>query len=283
MKYLGLIILLLCMMMGCEEPIILDLPSGEPSTIIDANISESNVVSRVVLSKSLGFNDTINFPPIENASVVLAHGRSETSFSFNYVNTLSVGAVYEAQSEVTLISDDLYFFSVYLPGSIEDPDTLYQATMKMPTKVPVEGIRFRAVADESDQYVLRIFFTDPEGERNFYSWRVSQKINGEYVVLPNNKIPLYTDQGIDGKSVFVEFAGSNFSESDTVQVHFKSLTRDAYDYYRALNNLIDVSGTNTSADNPRSNFVSTAGDRSFGYFSLEGVHDTEAFAVADSL
>ncbi|KXX71933.1 DUF4249 family protein [Flammeovirga sp. SJP92] len=283
MNYKNLIIVVVLAIWGCEEPIRLDLPSGEPSTIIDANISESNVVSRVVLSKSLGFNDTIDFPPIENASVVLQHTKSETSFSFNYVNTLSVGAVYEAQNEVQLITNDFYFFSVYLPGSIEDPDTLYQATMKMPTKVPVDGIGFRKLDNEVDQHVLRIFFTDPEGERNFYSWRVSQKINGEFVILSTTKVPLYTDQGIDGKSVFVEFSGKNFSLNDTLQVHFKSLTRDAYDYYRSLNNLIDVSGTNTSADNPRSNFVSSAGDRSFGYYSLEGVDDTEIFAVIDSL
>ncbi|WP_044207297.1 DUF4249 family protein [Flammeovirga sp. OC4] len=280
MKNYGLIILLFLTIIGCEEPVKLDLPSGEPSTIIDANISESNVISRVVLSKSLGFNDTIDFPPIENASVVLSNGTN--TFSFNHVNTSSVGAVYEAQNNVELEEDKRYFFSVYLPGSIEDPDTLYQASMVMPTKVPIDSIGFKATS-EPDDYVLRIFFTDPEDERNYYSWRVSQKINGELVLLSSNKIPLYTDQGIDGKSVFVEFINKNFSESDTIQVHFKSLTRDTYDYYRSLNNLIDVSGTNTSADNPRSNFISSAGDQSFGYYSLEGVDDSEVFAVGDTL
>ncbi|MBD0402752.1 DUF4249 family protein [Flammeovirga sp. EKP202] len=280
MKYYCLIIVLFLTIIGCEEPVKLDLPSGEPSTIIDANISESNVISRVVLSKSLGFNDTIDFPPIENASVVLSN--NTTSFSFNYVSTSSVGAVYEAQNNVELEEDQFYFFSVYLPGSIEDPDTLYQASMKMPTKVPIDSIGFKST-NEPDQHVLRIFFTDPENERNYYSWRVSQKINGQFVLLSNNKVPLYTDQGIDGKSVFVEFTSKNFSESDTIQVHFKSLTRDTYDYYRALNNLIDVSGTNTSADNPRSNFISSAGDQSFGYYSLEGVDDSEVFAVGDTL
>lgn len=281
MKWNKLLICIFYFLVSCEEPIILDLPSGDPFTIIDANISESKVISRVILSKSLNFNDTINFPPIENASIVLSNG--DASFSYNYVTSLEVGAIYESMTDVTLNTDDGYSFSVYLPGSLVDPDTLYQAYMKMPTKVPIDSLKFKASNQVASEYILRIFFTDPEAERNYYSWRISRKVNGQFVLETSNKIPLYTDQGIDGKAVFVEYTNNNFSASDTIQVHFKSLTRDAYDYYRSLNNLIDVTGTNTSSDNPRSNFQSSAGDDAFGFFSLEATDDSEIIAVVDSL
>lgn len=280
-------ILIFILSISCEEPIKLDLPSGEPFTIIDANISESNIISRVILSKSLGFNDTIDFPAIENASVVVSHELNDATFSFNYSTSLSIGAVYEPQTQLKLTAGDNYLFSVYLPGSIEDPDTLYQASMKMPHTVLIDSIRFKESTQESTQesnsYTLRIYFTDPENTRNFYSWRVSQKINGNFVLLTSTKVPLYTDQGIDGKAVYVEYSNKNFLTNDTIQVHFKSITRDTYDYYRSLNNLIDVTGTSVSSDNPRSNFLSTAGDQAFGFYSLEGIDDSQIIAIIDSL
>ncbi|ANQ49374.1 DUF4249 domain-containing protein [Flammeovirga sp. MY04] len=277
-----LLFFLLLFLWGCEEPIFLDVPTGATRTIIDANVSESSSLSRIVLSRSLPFNDTTSFPPIENASVVLFPTNFGTNtFPFTYEGTFSFGALYVPQNQIRLIPKQFYTLNVFLPGNEVEQDTLFQAQVKVPTEVPIDRISFR----ESDQnYIVRIHFTDPEKEQNYYSWRVSQKINGQFVLLTPTRIPLSTDQGIDGKSVFVEYPFTSFSTLDTIQVHLKSIDASVYNYYVAVNNLIEASGTNASVENPPSNFASTeAGQSPLGFLSVESVSDSEVFAVIDSL
>ncbi|OHX66282.1 DUF4249 family protein [Flammeovirga pacifica] len=281
LKYLFFILPLL-VFFGCEEPIFLDVPIGATRTIIDANVSESNSLSRIILSRSLPYNDTTSFPPIENASIVLfPTDFGNNTFPFNFQGSFSYGALYTPQTQIRLIPKQFYTLNVFLPGNEVEQDTLFQAQVRVPTEVPIEKISFRK---SQDQYIVRIHFTDPKNELNYYSWRISQKINGQFILLSPSRIPLSTDRGIDGKSVFVEYPFTSFSLNDTLQVHLKSLDQSVYNYYVAVNNLIEASGTNVSVENPPSNFASTVtGQSPLGFLSVESVSDTEEFAVIDSL
>ncbi|NLR90249.1 MULTISPECIES: DUF4249 family protein [Flammeovirga] len=283
-KYVFIFSLLIAFCYSCEEPIVLNLPSGPQRTVIDANVSESEYISRVILSRSLGFNDTTTFPAIENASVVLfATNFGNTTFPFTYSGTFDYGALYTPQSQVTLVPKQFYTLNVFLPGSEFEQDTLYQAQVRMPTVVPIQDVNFRYEPSE-DRYYVRIYFLDPEKENNYYSWRVSQKINGEFILLTPARVPISTDQGIDGKEVFVEYPYTSFTTEDTIQVHLKSLDQSAYNYYVSLNNLIEASGTSITVDNPPTNFASTVvGENPIGFLSVEGVSDSEIIPIADSV
>ncbi|MBB6459178.1 DUF4249 family protein [Flammeovirga kamogawensis] len=282
-KYFIFYILFLVTFYACEEPIVLKLPDGDPRTTIDANVSTSEFTSRVILSKSLSFNTNELFPSIENASIVLDKQNSSESFNFTWFRTNGTGSIYTAPSDMKLVSGDTYDFFVYLPGDLSEEDTIYQAEMKMPSKVLIDSIRFVKKDNSPTDYLLRIYFTDPEKVRNFYSWRVSRKSKGEFRELNTSKIPLFSDIGVDGKSVHIEYTQTSFLLQDTLQVHFKSIQDKTYEYYVTLNNIIDVSGTNNTVENPPSNFISSAGDLSHGFFSLESVEDSDELVVLDSL
>ncbi|AZQ61288.1 DUF4249 domain-containing protein [Flammeovirga pectinis] len=282
-KYSIFFLLFLISFYSCEEPIVLDLPEGHPRTTIDANVSSSQFISRVILSKSLSFNTVGGFPAIENATVVLDKKNSSESFNFSLQVSNPTGAVYIAPTDMKLINGDSYDFFVYLPGNLAEEDTIYQAEMTVPSKVLIDSIRFVEDDNSFNSYLLRIYFTDIKNIRNFYSWRVSRKRNGNFEELNTSKVPLFSDVGVDGKSVHIEYTQTSFLPTDTLQVHFKSIQNETYEYYVTLNNIIDVSGTNNTVENPPSNFISSAGDLSYGFFSLESVEDSDILVVKDSL
>ena len=64
---------MLLLFVGCEDIITVDLNSADPTTVIEATITDDSSPSRVVVSKSTDFYTPGVYPSVSNAVITAAY------------------------------------------------------------------------------------------------------------------------------------------------------------------------------------------------------------------
>ncbi len=228
---------------ACEEVIELDLNEANSMIKIEGVVTDQRGPYQVEISRSVGFYEDNDFPPVSGAFVAISdsEGHRDTLVEIR-------PGIYQTKTLRGMLGNS-YTLEVEVNGKS------YLASSKIPEeRIPIKTLEYgyRQGSLFSDEgYYVTAFFEDPEGEANYY--RLVVMVNGEDYffevdgdLVRDDNLWLADDKYTNGNIQDFEFPHT-LSEGDTVDVSLYHLDKKNYDYYRTLAEVIDGRGAIQSA------------------------------------
>lgn len=251
---------MLMFVVACQDVIDVDLNDSTAKIVIEGSISNQNDGCQVILSQTISFDETNDFPTVSGAEVILSDGTQ------TYELTESDSGTY-VNDEVRGTPGVTYELTVEVDG------TVYTATSTMPRPVRIDSLQVLVDPDNiflaEDEMYLEIKFQDPVGEENFYHTNVW--INDENKALTTILDDDFNDGEVITSTVLSQGDVNDdpeFVSGDRATVFLYAIDEDVYEYYRTLNAL---SSAGTAPANPTSNFDNGA----LGFFSAHAISKQE--------
>lgn len=239
LSFIGLITLLF----SCEKVIHLKLKQEEQRLVIEGVLTKGDSTHRVKITKTLAFDQSTDYPIVEDAIVEVTDGIGNSGV-FNYVGN----GYYEIQNYDVLVGRT-YTLKVTQGGAT------YEAKSTVPSEVLLNNIFVVDYQIAGMTIKLPIpMWTDVAGEKNYYQYEVYQ--NGERL----DGIRLTDDMYSDGLNNERPINIFGLEVEDTLRVVFHCIDYSTYHY---LFTLSQNTGSVAAPANPESNFGSNA----LGYFS----------------
>ncbi|MBV1924161.1 MAG: DUF4249 domain-containing protein [Flavobacteriaceae bacterium] len=211
--YILLIFGFLC---SCEEVIDVDLNTSDPRLVIEANINlleDGTSNSTVKLTTTAPFFDNI-IPFVSDAIVSITSNTGEL-FNFEYVDN----GIY--QSNLVPEFDTNYTLEIIYNEEV------YTSTQQLFTTVPIDFVEQRNDGGfEGDEIEIKVFFTDPEGEDNYYFF---EAISDESTVLDT-----YEDDFFDGNQIFGLYSEEDLAANDEIDFYLYGVDRQFYNFMLIL-------------------------------------------------
>ncbi|MFN3800513.1 DUF4249 domain-containing protein [Belliella pelovolcani] len=263
MKRISLIIITAWLAFSCQEEVILDLQSLEPTPVIEAIWTNTPNFNQVFVSFSKDFYSDEPNESVTNAQVFVRNigtGRIAT-FRYNeqvdrYVPTQNqigqIGQTYE----LNVIVDGKAYIST---GTLLPPPSLDSITYEFKDQ--------RVFREEG--YYLTLYGDIPFTQENNYRIRI---IRNDTLLNRRTDYLLFDDTfGTQILNRGFELGGFPFREGDRVRLELFRLNRDAYDYLNQLVGLLFNDGGLFSPppQNPVSNIHPVNGEGNvLGYFMV---------------
>jgi hypothetical protein len=228
---------------SCTKVIDVDLNTADPKYVIEGFVTKGETVHQVKITRTLNFDESVDFPAVDNAVVVISDnaGNSETL-------TLASPGIYKT-SNLLGVEGRTYTITVTVDGKV------FTASSYLPIEVSLDGLNVIVFPFGLD--TIRAVVPnrmDQAGVANYYQYDIFQ--NGEQVKGVN----LQDDQFSDGVQNQQPLFGGDFIPGDTVRVIMYCIDKPVYKYLFS----IDANTGSTAAPaNPDSNF----GKSCLGYFS----------------
>jgi hypothetical protein len=218
-------------LISCEDVIKLNLESVGSKIVIESVVTDNNKPFIVKISKSQDFYNQADYETADNAMVIISNNNGFCDTLANIGN-----GTYSCDSLHGIIGNT-YKLEVINDG------IAYQAINTLPLKTELEALDFEWVEyPHTKGYLVNIYFTDYPGIQNFY--RIKVWVNND--IYKNEKVGLeyllYDDKIFDGKKTKLPaLRGSRLlNAGDTVTIELYSLSKETYDYYNTLQNIIAV-------------------------------------------
>ena len=255
------------MLVACTENIQLDLNSSNPQIVVEGSVS-TNGKAQILITKSINFDQTNNFPALDNLEVRLTDNLGNTELlsgnstglytSKNIIGmigrkyTLSVKTVDKTITSVCTIPNLVKFDSLNLKANTGFSRGGFGGT----TPTPIGTL-----------YSLKVKFNDPANETNYY--RFIEYKNGK----STGNIYIYDDRLNNGKTNEKSLFNFNryLSKGDTVTVEMQCIDKTVYEYFNSFGNL----GMGPSSSTPANPYTNLSG-AVLGYFSA---HTSERKSV----
>ncbi len=254
--------LLLLVFIGCEDVIIVELNSADPTIVIEATISDDNLPSRVTITKSTDFYKPSVYPIVSGAKVIVNDSEGN-SFLFNEVSDgIYENAIIKGKQGVK------YSIEVLAEG------IRYNAVSTMPSKMVLDTLTIEEAPkkpnskENSFRFFLRLFFQDMKGVDNYARIRMYDKgflLSG---------FEIYGDKVTDGNYInyrVIINTGQGFVNlGDTLTVELMSIDKPTFEFYKTANS---VNASASSSRGPGStsaapaNPVTNWSNNALGYFS----------------
>lgn len=252
---------------ACTEIIQIDINNSEPQVVVEASIGHGET-AMVILTQSVDFYTTNEYPPIQDATVTLTdnEGTTETltqTAPGMYVSINMKGAVGKTY--------DLH---------IQSGQKIITSSCKIPEYVPVDT--FRVVNSiypgggppvlpnqPANFYEVYVSYTDPAADKNYY--RIILSING--IFSKNNYI--YDDRLTNGNQVenLLVVYNPELKPGDFIQVEVQCIDKSVYEYFNSMGNSSMGPGNSSSPSNPYTNLNGAI----LGFFSAHTVERREYF------
>ena len=241
-KITGVIFLFLGLI-SCEKVIDLKLKTDEQRIVVEGYITKGETTHQVHITKTLDFDETAAYPPVEDAVVTIVDNEGNAG-----VFTHTGNGVYEIQGYAAIVGRT-YTLKIISEG------VTYEAKSTIPSEILLDDIYILTYDLNSIQVKVPIpIYTDIAGEKNYYLFEPS--VNGE----KKGGIRLLDDEYMDGLSnerpVFI----SDLEVGDTLKIVMHCIDYSAYKYLFTLD---QNTGSVAAPANPESNF----GNNALGYFS----------------
>lgn len=245
-------------LMSCEDVVELDLNTADPKLVIEANISvlkedHSPYNSFIRLTESASFytNDILF---VDDAIVTIT---SENNEVYEYIHTTNG-----------------YYESIFIPQEnieytleIHYKNETYQATTSLKTTSAFEYVEQK---DDGgffgDQIELKVFFTDPTEEENYYYF-VALCERGDRRSVSN-------DEFYNGNTTFLMYTDEDLIPGDEVRFHLYGTSEGFYNF---MSKILQQSGSGNPFDTPpagiRGNVVNVTNSENYpyGYFRISEV------------
>lgn len=238
---------------SCTKVIDINLNAAEPKIVIEGNISNQPNSCIIKLSKTVNFNESNTFPPVNGAIVTISDnlGNSETL-------TEASSGIYTSNS-IQAIPGRTYSLSVTSDGKN------YTSTATVPNTVSIDSLLIDSISmgfgGRKSSKFIRILYQDPFGINNYY--RFIEIINGNTV----NTIFINDDKLQDGSLINYRLrkGDSPLNSGDNVTILLQTIDKAVYDYFSMLQQLVGGGrgGQTATPANPKSNISGGA----LGYFS----------------
>jgi len=272
MKHWILIILVVVLLSGCDEPIKLDLKQTPPRLVIEGQMTDVKGLQFVRLTRSQDFYLSGETQRISNATVSVT---DDTGESMQFVhnpngNEDSVGYYLPSKGYAGAIGRT-YTLNVQVDGST------YTASDKLVRVTTIDSLgyqtnRFRVRDNPSDGKVweLLMYAKEPQDTEDNYLFKFYR--NDSLIYTNDTDVYIFNDYGIgeriDGVSSPVYYA-----PGDKARVEMFSISRDGYLFYNDLSTIMNSDGGMFSPPpaNPRSNINGGA----LGFFQVSAMTTAE--------
>lgn len=253
-----LFILFLGLFYSCEEVVDVELDESPPRLVIEASIlldRQASPTTQVIrLSTTTAFFDT-EIPPAIGARVVVY---DEDGMDY-YFEEIHPG--YYRNNELSPVEGGQYFLEVTYE------DEVYEATERFVTVPPIEYV---VQNDEGgftgNDIELRLFYTDPADEENFYLFRFMHN---------DLSIQISDDELVNGNLTSQFFTSDNLSSGDEVRFEIQGISRRFYDYMFILRSQAGAGGGpfETQPTTVRGNIVNVTNQENYplGFFRLSQI------------
>jgi hypothetical protein len=261
MKKLKLI-LFIFIFLGCEKVIDLETDFNDTRLVVDANISKHrdslNAKASVKLSETVPyFSDEKSI--INDAIVSIEINQKTHELYYDNPTKLYV-------ADINFIENNSDFVLL-----IEHKKNNYTSSSKLIKTPKIESVVFGDRKSlNKDEVELKVTFTDPPEEGNYYLWKFGPKKSGKFDYLPA------LDKYINGnKFTFSFFIDKTeyLQDSDYINIEINGITEDYFNY---LNILTSQAGAqngrpfSTSSSVIKGNVVNNTNLENFplGYFRV---------------
>ncbi len=263
MKKYILIPFVLLVLFSCEKVIDIDLNQSNPRFVIEGNLSNVSGESKVMISKTLNFDETTAYPAISGALVTITDNKLnqidtliETSAGI-YFKTGLAGIEGHTYSMMVNIDNEIFTAVSTMPFSV-NPDSLVQENLAGSGTGGVPGGSGRPGnpgGDHDYETIIQItpYYTDPVNSENYYQFEVTR--NDTLV----DDVFIRNDVGFNGSSSHLPLR-VKAEKGDVITIDLQCIDKTVYNYFFGLNENINQSSATPA--NPASNINNGA----LGYF-----------------
>lgn len=248
---------------GCEDVIVVDLNSANPTTVIEATISDNNPTKRVIITKSTDFYNPGVYETI-SGSVISLNDSEGNNYEFNEISD----GVYESQSIIGKSGVE-YSIEVNAEGKT------YEAISTMPNKIVLDSLGLEKAPNRPGEeeglgrFFLHIYFQD-QPEIDDYC-RFKLYINGTQLGGFN----IYYDKLTDGNYIdyrlVLDTEEKDIQLGDIVTVDLMSIDEAAFNFYKTANS-VNASGSTgggpSSTSAAPTNPVTNWSNKALGFFTV---------------
>ena len=257
MKKLLFILFLVGIFTSCEEVVDIDLNDAPPRLVVQANLSiwqDGTASATVKLTTTAPYFDN-NIPFVSDAIVIVTDENGE-QFPFNY----QVDGIYVTN----LIPQPNLNYTLKIIYKNE----IYSATEKLYTVAPLEYVEQRNDGGFSGEDIeLKVFYTDPGGENNFYFF--------EGLSERGNDIDVSSDEFYNGNLFFEYYLVEDLAPGDEVQFNIYGISQAYYNFMFVLLQQTGGGGGpfETQPATVRGNVINETSTENFplGYFRISEV------------
>lgn len=217
------------MLLGCEEPITVDLDTAAPRLVIEASINwqkgSDGSQQKILLTTTAPYYNSV-IPKVSGATVFITNSTNDV---FNFVEVEPNSGAYLCNNFVPVIGET-YQLTVIQGGQT------YKATEKL-IKVPaISGVTQRSdVGLTGSDIEVKFLFQDDGSEDNFYLSRYDTTVNA------------FPEYGVDydlfqqGNVMFGLYFNEDIGPGDKITYTLYGISQLYYNY---MNKLLSVSGIN---------------------------------------
>lgn len=262
MKIIAIItgLLIISIIMGCEEVININLKNVEPRLVIEGVISDQPEQSWFAISKTTNYFEPNDFPMISGAFITVAD-------DIGHVDTFT-----EVRPGIYFAPDLIGQIGRTYNASVTIDSVIYTATSYIPEPIIIDSVRTEYQegggfgSEEEEGYRLYVNFTDPPDVSNFGRLKIT--VNDS--LLPDYY--LYDDDFTDGNPIEYNYFNQVFQIGDSLMIEYISMDSVVYDYFRTLVSVVAYEEGNgidpVAPANPLSNWNNDA----LGYFGAFSVN-----------
>ncbi|MEP1032949.1 DUF4249 domain-containing protein [Ekhidna sp.] len=241
----GLIyILLVIIIMSCEEVVIVELPASQNLVVVQGWLTDSLGNQSIRLTRSNGFSEDTQVVPIETAQVIVQSRFGEV---FNYI--YNSDGFYIADTPYKGTSGTEYRVRIVL-----DTIEIRSEWDEMPKAISIGDLQVDSFEENdpnnSDQQITifypKITTTDPVNQKNYYRWVFFK--NGETYTEPE-PITIQNDRLFDGNLIPNNFQIFGYDSGEEMTVQLQSISAASHAYLSLLKSQITTLGT-TSGTTP---------------------------------
>ena len=259
MKKLLYIFIISIALVSCTEVIDIDINASNPQLVVEASIGQ-NEPARVVLTRSISLDELTEIPFEENADVQI------TDNAGNNEKLMEVSPGFYFSSLLKGEAGQTYKISIKTAYENVSAQSSIPSQVRIDTMTVVNSIYPGGGPPVGNQpapfYEIRVKYTDPVSETNFYRFLLS--VNG--VLRPDNNV--YNDRLTNGNEVeaFLIVYDPELKAGDSISVEMQCIEKPVYEYFSSMGSAGGPGGSSSPA-NPYSNLQGAI----LGYFSAHTV------------
>lgn len=244
---------------SCEDVVNLDLETGEPRLVVDAEIiwtkGTSGNEQTIKISKTAPYYNNTT-PKVSGAQVRVENSNGDV-FTFNETTPGS----YVCTNFVPVINMD-YVLYVTAEGQ------KFTAVEKLTSVTTIDKVEQNIVPDFGGKDIIELtfFYKDPANEVNYYL----TDYKSQFLLFPEYELTY--DEFFNGNLVSTRFSNEDMKAGNTVEITHRGISKNFYNY---MNLILEASSANPFSvvpGNIRGNIVNTdtsdSNNFALGYFRL---------------
>ncbi len=209
-------LLLVVVLLSCEEVVDIDLKESEPRLVIEASVTwvkdTDGSHQQIKLSTTAPFYEEDN-PGVEDAVVKIFTEGEE--FNFRH----SEAGMYQNHNFRPVLNQSYEL-------EILHENEIYSATGEL---IPVTDIDFIEQTSgggfSGDEIEIKVFYTDPVNVNNFYLFSFRNT---------NLALEIYDDTFNDGNQIFGYYSNEDIEPGDKMNIQMEGISKAYYEYLFAL-------------------------------------------------